>query len=103
LPLKYQAIRYGYRSYSERTKAMTLTYMGKVRLSDSMESHISHMEMVMYPSKKSTINGEMIGLGDALVITFTRMIQEADIILAFFRELSATYNLEIEVYSNDSR
>lgn len=103
LPLKYQAIRYGYRSYSERTKAMTLTNMGKVRLSDSMESHISHMEMVMYPSKKSPINGGMIALGDALVITFTRMIQEADIIRAFFRELSATYNLEIEVYSNDSR
>src|SRR5699024_1424628 len=77
--------------------------MGKVRLSDSMESDISHMEMVMYLSKKSPINGGMIALEDALVITFTRVIQEADIIRAFFRELSATYNLTIEVYSNDSR
>src|SRR5699024_4124817 len=58
--------------------------------------------MVMYPSKKSPISGGMIALGDALVITFTRMIQEADIIRAFFRELSATHNLAIEVYSNDS-
>lgn len=103
LPLKYQAIRYGYRSYSERTKAMTMTNMGKVRLSDSMESYISHMEMVMYPSKKSPINGGMIAIGDELVITFARMIQEADIIRAFFRELSTVFNLEIEVYSNDSR
>ncbi|MEI3611516.1 phthiocerol/phthiodiolone dimycocerosyl transferase family protein [Pseudogracilibacillus sp. SO30301A] len=103
LPLKYRAIRYGYRSFSERTKAMTLTNMGKVRLPDSMESHISHMEMVMYPTKKSPINGGMIAVGDELVITFARMIQEADIIRTFFRELSKTYNLEIEVYSNDSR
>lgn len=103
LPLKYHAIRYGYRSFSERTKAMTLTNMGKVRLPDSMESHISHMEMVLYPTKKSPINAGMIAVGDELVITFARMIQEADIIRTFFRELSKTYNLEIEVYSNDSR
>jgi len=57
----------------------------------------------MYPTKKSPINGGMIAVGDELVITFARMIQEADIIRAFFRELSTTYNLEIEVYSNDSR
>ncbi|MDY0404667.1 acyltransferase [Virgibacillus sp. 179-BFC.A HS] len=103
LPIKYHAIRYGYRSFSERTKAMTLTNMGKVRLPEAMESHIAHMEMVMYPTKKSPINGGMIAVGDELVITFARMIQEADIIRAFFRELSKTYNLEIEVYSNDSR
>lgn len=103
LPLKYHAIRYGYRSFSERSKAMTMTNLGKVQLPDAMESHISHMEMVMYPTKKSPINGGMIAVGDELVITFARMIQEADIIRAFFRELSTTYNLEIEVYSNDSR
>lgn len=103
LPIKHHAIRYGYRSFSERTKAMTLTNMGKVQLPESMESHISHMEMVMYPTKKSPINGGMVAVGDELVITFARMIQEADIIRAFFRELSTTYNLEIEVYSNDSR
>ncbi|MEW9677776.1 acyltransferase [Lentibacillus sp. L22] len=103
LPLKYHAIRYGYRSFSERTKAMTLTNMGKVRLPDSMESHIAHMEMVLYPTKKSPINGGMIAVGDELVITFARMIQEADIIRTFFRELSKTFNLDIEVYSNDSR
>ncbi|MCR1833666.1 acyltransferase [Oceanobacillus caeni] len=103
LPIKYHAIRYGYRSFSERTKAMTLTNMGKVRLPDSMESHISHMEMVLYPTKKSPINAGMIAVGDELVITFARMIQEVDIIRTFFRELSKTFNLEIEVYSNDSR
>lgn len=103
LPLKYYAIRYGYRSFSERTKAMTLTNMGKVRFSESIDPHISHMEMVMYPTKKSPINGGMIAVGDELVITFARMIQEADIIRTFFKELSKTYNLEIEVYSNDNR
>lgn len=103
LPIKYHAIRYGYRSFSERTKAMTLTNLGKVQLPDSMKSHISHMEMVMYPTKKSPINVGMVAVGDELVITFARMIQETDIILAFFRELSTTYHLDMEVYSNDSR
>lgn len=103
LPLKYYAIRYGYRSFSERSKAMTMTNLGKVQLPDAMESYISHMEMVMYPTKKSPINGGMVAVGDELVITFSRTIQEADIIRAFFRELSTTYNLEIEIYSNDSR
>lgn len=103
LPLKYYAIRYGYRSFSERVKAMTLTNMGKVKISDSMESHIEQMEMVMYPTKKSPINCGMIAVGDQLVISFARMIEEADIIRAFFRELASTYNLAIEVYSNDGR
>ncbi|WP_080875638.1 phthiocerol/phthiodiolone dimycocerosyl transferase family protein [Oceanobacillus timonensis] len=103
LPLKYHAIRYGYRSFSERTKTMTLTNLGKVQLPDSMKSHISHMELVLYPTKKSPMNGAMIAVGDELVISFARMIKEADIIRTFFRELSKIYNLEIEVYSNDSR
>ncbi|GGP13069.1 phthiocerol/phthiodiolone dimycocerosyl transferase family protein [Oceanobacillus neutriphilus] len=103
LPLKYHAIRYGYRSFSERTKAMTMTNVGKVQLPEAMKSHISHMEIILYPSKKSPINGAMIAVGDELVISFSRMIKEADIIRTFFRELSKTFNLEIEVYSNDSR
>src|SRR5699024_12510413 len=37
LPLKYQAIRNGYHSYSERTKAMTLTNLEQVRLSTTIE------------------------------------------------------------------
>lgn len=76
LPIKYHAIRYGYRSFSERTKAITLTNMGKVQLPDSMKSHISHMEMVMYPTKKSPINVGILAVGDEFVITFARMIQE---------------------------
>ncbi|GIO23366.1 acyltransferase [Oceanobacillus sp. J11TS1] len=103
LPIKHHAMRYGYRSFSERTKAMTMTNVGKVPLPESMKSHISHMEMILYPTKKSPINGGMIAVGDELVITFARMIKEADIIRTFFKELSKTYNLEIEVYSNDSR
>ncbi|GAB2559734.1 acyltransferase [Gracilibacillus alcaliphilus] len=103
LPLKYRAIRYGYRSFSERTKAMTMTNVGKVQLPESMELHISHMEMILYPTEKSPINGAMIAIGDKLVLTFSRIIQEADIIRTFFRELAKTYHLEIEVYSNDSR
>lgn len=103
LPIKYHAIRYGYRSFSERTKAMTMSNVGKVDLPKSMESHISHMEMILYPTKKSPINAAMITVGDKLVITFARMIQETDIIRTFFKELSKTYDMEIEVYSNDSR
>src|SRR5690606_26712173 len=103
LPLKSYAIRYGYISFSERTKAMTLSNMCMVRFSESIDPHISHMEMVMYITQKSPIIVGMIAVWDDLVITFARMIQEADIIRTFFKELSKTYNLEIEVYSNDNR
>lgn len=103
LPLKYHAIRYGYKSFSERTKSMTMTNVGRVQLPESMQSHISHMELILYPTKKSPINSAMIAFDDELVISFSRIIKEADIIRTFFRELSQTYNMEVEVYSNDSR
>lgn len=103
LPLKYRAIRFGYSSFSEKKKAMTLTNMGRVDFTDTMAEYIEHMEMVMYPTKKSPINGGIAAVGDALVISFARMIQEADIVRAFFKELASTYKLDIEVYSNDRR
>ncbi|GAK08661.1 alcohol acetyltransferase [Geomicrobium sp. JCM 19038] len=101
--LKYHAIRYGYKSYGERTKSMTLTNIGRIELPKSMQKYVEHMEMVMYPTRKSPINGGMVAIKDELVISFARTIKEADLIRAFFQELTQTHNLNVHVYSNDGR
>ncbi|GAK00810.1 hypothetical protein [Geomicrobium sp. JCM 19055] len=101
--LKYHAIRYGYKSYGERTKSMTLTNIGRIELPKSMQKYVEHMEMVMYPTRKSPINGGMVAINDELVISFARTIKEADLIRAFFQELTQTHNLNVHVYSNDGR
>ncbi|AXF55247.1 alcohol acetyltransferase [Salicibibacter kimchii] len=99
--IKYYALRYGYKSYGERTKTMTLTNLGNVQLPEKMMPHIEHMEMVMYPTKKSPVNGGICSINDQFVITFARTIEEADIIRTFFQELTKTSGIDIEVYSND--
>ncbi|SDI53268.1 alcohol acetyltransferase [Natribacillus halophilus] len=99
--IKYYAIRYGYKNYGERTKTMTLTNLGNVQLPPQMMPHIERMEMVMYPTKKSPVNGGICSINDQFVISFARTIEEADVIRSFFQELTKTAGIDIEVYAND--
>ncbi|QQK76495.1 alcohol acetyltransferase [Salicibibacter cibarius] len=99
--IKYYAIRYGYKNYGERTKTMTLTNLGNVQLPEQMMPHIERMEMVMYPTKKSPVNGGICSINDQFVISFARSIEEADVIRSFFRELTKASGIDIEVYAND--
>ncbi|QQK80378.1 alcohol acetyltransferase [Salicibibacter cibi] len=99
--IKYYAIRYGYKSYGERTKTMTLTNLGNVQLPEQMMPYIERMEMVMYPTKKSPVNGGICSINDQFVISFARSIEEADVIRSFFQELTKTSGIDIEVYAND--
>ncbi|MFB4161125.1 alcohol acetyltransferase [Geomicrobium sp. JSM 1781026] len=99
--LKYQAIRYGYKSYGERTKTLTLTNIGNISLPKDVSTAIEQMEMVMYPTRKSPINGGICSINDRFVISFARSIEESDVIRAFFTQLVEISGIDVEVYSND--
>ncbi|WP_078394580.1 hypothetical protein [Shouchella patagoniensis] len=101
--IKYIFMRYGFTTLGEKKKTMTLTNLGKISLPDEVTPYVEHMEVLMYPTPQSPINVGSITFNNRLVLSFTRKVEEMDVISLFFKELSTIHNLDITLYSNDNR
>lgn len=99
--LKYPAMRYGFNYIGERTKAMTITNMGNVKLSESMSRHIDRMELAFYTTLKSPVGCGIATVNNKMTVTFSLSIAETDLVRNFFRELMKHVDVDIEVYSNE--
>ncbi|MFC3418530.1 alcohol acetyltransferase [Salinicoccus hispanicus] len=99
--LKYPAMRYGFNHIGERTKSMTLSNMGNVKLPKSMEEHVERMDIALYPTSRSPISCAAGTINGRMTITFTLSISETGIVREFFKELKRLTGLEIEVNSNE--
>lgn len=99
--LKNIAMRYGFESFGENSKTISLSNMGNTKLPASMSRYVSSQEAIVYPTHKSPINCGVISVNDSLTVTFSRTIQETEIIQCFFRFLVQNGGLEINVYSNN--
>ncbi|WP_411842269.1 alcohol acetyltransferase [Salinicoccus sp. HZC-1] len=99
--LKYPAMRYGFNYIGERTKAMTVTNMGNVKLSESMSRHIERMELAFYTTLKSPVGCGIATVNNRMTITFSLSIAETDLVRNFFSELTKRIDIDIEVYSNE--
>lgn len=99
--LKYPAMRYGFNHMGERTKSITLSNMGNVKLPKSMEAYVERMDIALYPTSKSPISCAAGTVNGRMTITFTLSISETGIVRAFFKELKRLTGLEIEVNSNE--
>ncbi|ABR47713.1 conserved hypothetical protein [Alkaliphilus metalliredigens QYMF] len=99
--IKNRLINYAFKSFEGNAITMSLSNMGNIKLSKSMESHIDKMEAVLYPKGEASMNCGMCSVNDRLNITFARNIVETDIIKQFFGLIYDHTGFDIEVYSND--
>ncbi|WP_342387336.1 alcohol acetyltransferase [Salinicoccus bachuensis] len=99
--LKYPAMRYGFNHIGERTKTMTLSNMGNVKLPETMAHFVERMDIALYPTRKSPISCAVGTVNGRMTITFTLSISETDIVRDFFKELGDLTGLDIEIYSNE--
>ncbi len=101
LHIKNMFIPLGFWYIAENKKTMTLTNLGNIVLPPEIEQHVKHFETLLYPTAKSPINCAIITVNDKLAISFTRAVQETEILRYFFKFIADTTNLDVQVYSND--
>lgn len=99
--VKNRFVSAGFTTRGENKKTISLSNIGRIQLPQQMYAHIEQIEALFYPTSKSPMNCSVCSVGDALTITFTRNIAEADILQHFFSYLAQQDGLEVKVYSND--
>lgn len=99
-PLKFKSffVSLGFRMWGEKKKTLTISNIGPVILPEGMRNRIILFEELLYPTLKSPINTGVVSFGDRLVFSFSRNIEEKDLIRAFTRNLSQ--KCSVTVYGN---
>ncbi|HEX3038057.1 MAG TPA: alcohol acetyltransferase [Oscillospiraceae bacterium] len=94
-------VNLGFDIFGENKKTITLSNLGKILLPQDMYEYVQQFEAVLYTTPKSPINCGVCSTNDRLVISFSRVIVETDIIQYFFSYLSEKEGIDVEIYSND--
>lgn len=98
--IKYPLMRFAFNQFGERAKTVTVSNLGNVQLPESMRPYADSMDVILYPTNKSPINCGTATVNDKLTITFSRSIEENEIIKRFFKEITRLTGLEVTVSSN---
>lgn len=98
--IKYPVMRFAFNQFGERAKTITVSNLGNIQLSDSMRPYADSMDVVLYPTNKSPINVGTATVNNKLTITFSRSIEENEIIRTFFKEITRLTGLDVTVSSN---
>ncbi len=85
---------------AQRKKTLTLTNLGQFDFPDSGQKYLSHVEVLLYPTKKSPLGAAVISYQDQLSINFTSSIKENKIVPNFFHNLTQALGQKIPIYSN---
>lgn len=88
LALKVIALKTAFRLYGERLVTTSLSNLGVIRLPESIEEHVDRFEFVLGAPVMNMLNCGICSYKNRLVISFTRIMQEADIERYFFRFLA---------------
>lgn len=99
--IKNRVINIGAMVIGERTKTLTLSNLGIVRIPESMSKEIETFEAVLYPTSKSPMISGMITYNNIMTLSFISRIQETDVIKTFFKLLANDFDCHTEIYSND--
>ena len=94
-------VNLGFDIFGENKKTITLSNLGEIRLPQDMYRYVQQFEVVLYTTPKSPINCGVCSTNDRLVISFSRIIIETDVIQYFFSRLSEQGGIDVEIYSND--
>jgi NRPS condensation-like uncharacterized protein len=101
LKIKHLFVRLGFNLLGEIKKTITLSNMGEIKLPSKTAGLVDHAESLLYPTPRSPINCSIVTVNGIMSISFTRMIEETDIIRSFFQLLQQQTGLQIQVYSNN--
>jgi NRPS condensation-like uncharacterized protein len=99
--IKKRFVRVGFQLMGESKKTVTVSNLGNFLLPEEMNRLIHHMELVLYPTEKSPVNVGVCSANNQLSISFSRTVQESDLLLFFFRFLREESGIDIAVYSNE--
>lgn len=98
--IKNRVIDVAHSYISERSKTMTISNLGIVKLPPSIEEEVENFEVVLYPTETAPINATAISVGDVLTISFVSRISNNEVIQSFFKHL-ADLGADISVYANE--
>lgn len=89
-------------SFIKGTKLQTacVSNLGRIEMPEEISHFIEHMEVILYSSRKNTVNCGVCSFNNKLAITFSRTIMENSIIKNFIHYLSLTEGVNIIVSSN---
>ena len=97
--IKNKVIDIAHSYISERSKTVTISNLGIVKLPPSILEEVENFEVVLYPTETAPINATAISVEDTLTITFVSRISNNEVIQSFFRQL-ADFDLDVSVYAN---
>src|SRR5699024_5658441 len=71
LRLKYVAMRYGFYHFGENSKTTTVSNLGIIKLPESIKPHVERAEVILIPTKNSTINYGICTVYDKLTLNIS--------------------------------
>lgn len=98
--IKNKVIDIAHSYISERSKTVTISNLGIVKLPESIREEIENFEVVLYPTETAPINATAISIEDTLTISFVSRISNNEVIQSFFKQL-VDHNLDVSVYANE--
>ncbi len=105
VPLYFKnfGIRTAYYWFGERQYTSVVSNLAVIQLPRSMERHVKNVTCAMGATDMLPIKVSVCSYNGKMNITFTRCIEESDIIKEFFRFLSKDQKLNVEIYGNGWR
>ncbi|MFA6856018.1 MAG: hypothetical protein WCR31_02315 [Treponema sp.] len=103
LRIKHLFVRLGFNLFGEARRTITLSNMGELELPSETAHYVDHAEALLYPSSKCPVNCAIVTVNGVMSVSFTRTIEETDIIRSFFMLLKQKTGLQIQVYSNENQ
>ena len=101
LKIKHLFVRQGFNLLGETKKTISLSNMGEMSLPSGTAPLVAHAETLLYPTPRSPINCSVVSVNGIMSVSFTKSIEETDIIRSFFMLFKQQTGLSVMVYSND--
>jgi len=100
LRIKHIFVKLGFILLGESKRTITLSNMGELQLPSGTAPLVHHAEALLYPSAGSPVNCAFTTVNGVMSVSFTRIIEEKDIIRRFFQLLQQQTGLSLQIYSN---
>jgi NRPS condensation-like uncharacterized protein len=98
--IKRWMVRYVFNRVGEPALTFTMSNLGKVDLPGAMKPLVDHFEFMICSTKVLPINLGIISYEDNLVLSFSRIIQQRDLLQFFSHYLTEIWHLDVHVSHN---
>ena len=98
--LKRLLVKYVFNRVGEPALSFTMSNLGRVDLPPAMATYVDHLEFMICSTKILPVNLGVISYGEQLVLSFSRIIQQRDLIQFFSDYLVKHFQVPIRVTSN---